>query len=94
MAELFKNNQYPQVLFKAQGPTLTVNTVNEYKQALADGWSPTHIAQEYPKWVRNADGVKVLCADATEEAAVAPHKAEKAEHVKHAEPAKHPAAKG
>ena len=49
MAELFKNNQYPQVLFKAQGPTLTVNTVNEYKQALADGWSPTHIAQEYPK---------------------------------------------
>lgn len=79
MAELFKSNQYPQVMFKAEGPTLTVNNVSEYKAALADGWSPTHIPQEYPKWVKNASGVKVLCQDAAAEAALKPKQEPKQE---------------
>lgn len=75
MATIFKDNQYPQVMFKAEGPTLMVNSVNEYKAALADGWSPTHIPQEFPRWVKTGekrpDGkpIKVLCQNAEEVAA-------------------------
>ncbi len=68
MAQIFKDNQYPQILFKADAEPITVNTAKEYKEAMADGWATTHIAREYPKWVKGPDGVKVLCADAAEEA--------------------------
>ncbi len=68
MAQIFKDNQYPQILFKADAEPITVNTAKEYKEAMADGWATVHVAREYPKWVKGPDGVDVQCADAEAEA--------------------------
>ena len=75
MATIFKDNQFPQVMFKSEGPTHIVNSTKEYQEAVRDGWSPQHVPQEYPKYVRTgtaADGkaIKVICNNPQEEAAV------------------------
>lgn len=55
--EVFKDNKYPQHLFRIDSPEGLYVTTNEEKaDALNNGWQDSYVPRNYPKWVQHAGG--------------------------------------
>ena len=61
--ELFKDNHFPQVLYKAGAENLNgkyVHKKDELAAAIKDGWQTTPLFREFPKWVGPPDEQEIV----------------------------------